>query len=98
MKTRITFFISFLLLVILMIGVSLPMRGVNAAPPAQGFVTATPGADGRILYTVVANDTCSSVAFQHGITVQQLRQYNTRLDENCTLSICLLYTSPSPRD
>ena len=87
MKTRTIFFISFLLLLILMIGVSLPMRGVNAAPPAQGFVTATPGVDGRILYTVVANDTCSSVAFQHGITVQQLRQYNTRLDENCTLSI-----------
>jgi murein DD-endopeptidase MepM/ murein hydrolase activator NlpD len=87
MKTRTTFLISCLLLVISMIGISLPMHGVNAAPPAQGFVTATPGADGRILYTVVANDTCSSVAFQHGITVPQLRQYNTRLDENCTLSI-----------
>ena len=84
MKTRITFFISLLCLAILTIGIALP---VNAAPPAQGFVTATPGADGRILYKVVSNDTCSSVAFQHGITVQQLRQYNTRLDENCTLSI-----------
>lgn len=86
MKTRTTFFFCFLLLVILTIGVALP---VNAAPPAQGFVTATPGADGRILYTVVATDTCSSVAFQHGITVQQLRLYNTRLDADCTLSIGL---------
>lgn len=84
MKTRTTFFISFLLFAFLMIGVALP---VNAAPPAQGFVTATPGPDGRILYAVVLGDSCSSVAFQHGITVPQLRQYNTRLDANCTLSI-----------
>jgi LysM repeat protein len=87
MKTRTTFFISFLLLAMLSIGAALPARGVNAAPPAQGFVTATPGADGRILYTVVTGDSCSSVAFQHGITVPQLRQYNTRLDADCTLSI-----------
>src|SRR5258706_7935248 len=87
MKTRTAFIISFLFLIILMIGVALPMNGVNASPPAQGFVTATPGADGRILYTVIAGDSCSSVAFKHGITVQQLRQYNTRLDESCTLSI-----------
>ena len=60
---------------------------MNAAPHAQGFVTATPGPDGRILYAVVSGDSCSSVAFQHGITVPQLRQYNTRLDANCTLSI-----------
>jgi murein DD-endopeptidase MepM/ murein hydrolase activator NlpD len=84
MKIRTTFFISFLLFTVLMVGVALP---VNAAPPAQGFVTATPGADGRILYTVVGGDSCSSVAFQHGITVQQLRLYNTRLDDACTLSI-----------
>jgi len=84
MKTRAIFLISFLLFTVLMIGVALP---VNAAPPAQGFVTATPGADGRIMYTVVGGDSCSSVAFQHGITVPQLRQYNTRLDANCTLSI-----------
>jgi LysM repeat protein len=87
MKIRTTFFICFLLFTMLMIGVALPAIGVNAAPPAQGFVTATPGADGRILYTVVSGDSCSSVAFQHGITVPQLRQYNTRLDADCTLSI-----------
>ena len=59
---------------------------VNAAPNAQ-FVTATPGPDGRILYTVVDGDNCSIVAFNHGITVPQLRQLNTRLDENCTLTV-----------
>jgi len=87
MKTRITFFLACLFLAMLMIGVVLPAHGVYAAPPAQGFVTSTPGADGRILYTVVAGDNCSTVAFQHGITVPQLRQYNTRLDNACTLSV-----------
>ena len=87
MKIRNIFFISFLIFAIFLIGIALPVNGVNAAPPAQGFVTATPGADGRILYTVVSGDSCSSVAFQHGITVPQLRQYNTRLDDDCTLSI-----------
>jgi len=65
----------------------LPARDVNAAPNLQGFVTSTPGPDGRILYTVVSGDNCSSVAFAHGITVPQLRQFNTRLDEGCTLTI-----------
>jgi len=87
MKTRTTFFLAFLFLAMLMIGIALPAHGVYAAPPAQGFVTSTPGADGRILYTVVAGDNCSTVAFQHGITVPQLRQYNTRLDNACTLSV-----------
>jgi LysM repeat protein len=87
MKTRIPIFIFCLLLAVLMIGIMLPANEVNAAPPAQGFVTATPGADGRILYIVAANDTCSSIAFKHGITVQQFRQYNTHLNDNCILSI-----------
>jgi len=87
MNTRSIIFISFLFFATLMIGIIAPVNGVNAAPPAQGFITATPGADGRIQYAVVAEDTCSSVAFKHGITVQQLRIYNTRLDDSCTLSI-----------
>jgi len=87
MKNRTTLLSSFLFICILAVAFTLPYQSVNAAPPAQGFVTATPGADGRIMYTVVAEDTCSSVAFKHGITIQQLRAYNTRLDEACTLSI-----------
>jgi hypothetical protein len=51
------------------------------------FVTATPLPDGRILYTVVAGDSCLQVSLLHAITVGQLRQYNTRLDENCTLTV-----------
>jgi LysM repeat protein len=84
MKNRTTIVI---LLFTLITGLSLSFRSAYAAPPAQGFVTATPGADGRILYTVVTDDNCSSVAFKHGITVQQLRQFNTRLDNDCTLAV-----------
>src|SRR5262245_17845383 len=87
MKIRSAFFIIIFFVAILVVGLALPANLVHAAPPAQGFVTSTPGPDGRILYTVVEGDNCSSVAFLHGITIQQLRQYNTRLDENCTLTI-----------
>src|SRR5215467_14701038 len=87
MKIRNTLFITFLIVIILIIGVMLPAESVNAAPPAQGFVTATPGPDGRILYTVKSGDTCSSVALIHNITVPQLRQYNTHLNPNCDLNI-----------
>jgi hypothetical protein len=83
MKNRTALVISFFFLCILTLGFILPAQ---AAPPAQGFVTATAGADGRILYTVIEGDNCSAVAFRHGITVAQLRSYNPRLDSNCTLS------------
>jgi len=87
MKTRATLLIGCLLLAVFVLGLVFPFSKVIAAPPMQGFVTATPGADGRILYTVVGGDTCSIVAFKHGLTVPQIRQFNTRLDENCTLYI-----------
>ena len=76
--------IVFIWTILLWLGISLP---VAAAPLAQGFVTNTPGPDGRILYFVQDGDTCSLVALKHGITVTQLRQFNSRLDENCTLTI-----------
>jgi murein DD-endopeptidase MepM/ murein hydrolase activator NlpD len=85
MKIRPLFFIILSFLALLFIS-TLPAGNANAAPNAQ-FVTATPGPDGRILYTVAEGDTCSSVALLHGISVPQLRQLNTRLDENCTLIV-----------
>ena len=84
MKTRLPFIIVFILIVLLLMGISLP---VAAAPSAQGFVTNTPQPDGRVLYNVQEGDTCSLVALKHGIGIAQLRQFNTRLDENCTLTI-----------
>ena len=86
MKFRITFFLGLLLVALLLIGIGAPARDAFAAPNLQGFITATPGPDGRILYFVVSGDNCSLVAANHNITVTQLRQFNTRLDENCVLN------------
>lgn len=77
---------SALLLVFLFVGMAPPANPANAAPNLQGFVTNTPGPDGRIIYTVVEGDSCSAIALNHGITVQLLRQYNTRLDDSCTIT------------
>lgn len=86
MKIGTTLFIFFLVLVLSLIGLMLPAGVASAAPQQQGFVTSTPGPDGRIIYIVKEGDTCSQVALLHGITVPQLRSFNTRLDENCTLT------------
>lgn len=86
MKVRLPFFLCIIGIGLLFLGIVLPRSGANAAPGLQ-FVTATPGPDGRILYTVVEGDNCGQVALLHGITIQQLRQFNTRLDENCTLTV-----------
>lgn len=60
----------------------------NAAPPMQAPIpTPTAGPDGRIIYVVQPGDNCYRVAALHGITVDQLRQLNSRLDENCTLTV-----------
>jgi hypothetical protein len=76
------FMILFLLIGLLLFGLWLP---ASAAPNAQQPVTPTPGADGRIIYVVQAGDNCFRVAALNAITVDQLRQLNSRLDENCTL-------------
>jgi hypothetical protein len=89
MNARLTLFVFFSIFILFLLGVILPLGGwgvAHAAPKAQ-FVTATPGPDGRILYTVVENDSCLQIALLHGITEVQLRQLNTRLDQNCTLLV-----------
>ena len=77
------FFILFTIISFLLLGLWLP---ANAAPNMQQVIpTATPGADGRILYIVQPGDSCYRVAAIHSITVEQLRQLNSKLDESCTL-------------
>lgn len=76
------FSVLFILVGLLLFGVWLP---AGAAPSAQQYVTPTPGADGRILYVVQAGDNCFRVAALHGISVDQLLQLNSDLDESCTL-------------
>ena len=86
MKIRAIFFVILFVLALSLIGIALPAIDANAAPDAQ-FVTATPGPDSRIIYIVAEGDSCSSIALLHGISVEQLRQLNSRLDENCTVTI-----------
>lgn len=76
------FLILLTILCFLMFGVWLP---ASAAPSLQQYLTPTPGTDGRILYKVKAGDNCFVVAALHNISVEQLRQLNSKLDENCTL-------------
>ncbi|MCA2000990.1 MAG: LysM peptidoglycan-binding domain-containing protein [Chloroflexi bacterium] len=77
------FSILFVAFSLFLFGLWLP---ANAAPNLQQIIpTATAGADGRILYVVQPGDNCFRVAAIHGITVEQLRQLNAKLDENCTL-------------
>ena len=76
------FFVLLALIGLLLFGLWLP---AGAAPRAQQYVTPTPGTDGRIVYIVQAGDNCFRVAALHTITVDQLRQLNSKLDENCTL-------------
>lgn len=71
------------LVILILFGLWLP---ANAAEPRQTTIpTPTPGPDGRIIYIVQPGDNCIRVAAIHLITVEQLRQLNSRLDENCTL-------------
>ncbi len=77
------FFILLTLVGLLLLGLWLP---VNAAPVVQQVVpTPTPGADGRIIYIVQPGDGCFRVAQLNNITMETLRQLNSKLDENCTL-------------
>jgi len=66
----------------LLLGLWLP---ANAEPYPQQFQTPTPGADGRILYIVQPGDSCFRIAAINSITVEQVRQLNSKLDENCSL-------------
>jgi hypothetical protein len=86
MKAHFPLILCLITLFFFFLSILLPLGGADAAPQAQ-FITATPGPDSRILYVVVEGDSCLQVALLHGITVQQLRQFNTRLDENCTLTV-----------
>ncbi len=51
--------------------------------PQAYYYTPTPQADGRILYTVKANDTCISIALLNGISEEQLRTLNNLKGDDC---------------
>ena len=64
-----------LVLVVLAIGRPAFAGGV-AVPDAQGFVTPTPGPDGKIIYTIQEGDSLWVIAANAGISVEQLRALN----------------------
>lgn len=77
------FLILFVLASLFLFGLWLP---AGASPNLQQQVaTPTAGADGRIIYVVQPGDSCTRVSLLTGISVDQLRQLNSQLDENCTL-------------
>jgi LysM repeat protein len=79
------FIILFILVTLLLVGLWLP---ANAAPRVQQQIsTPTPGADGRILYVVQEGDNCFTVSAKNSISIEQLRQLNSKLDENCTIIV-----------
>jgi len=61
----------------------------QAAPVSQGiqYATNTPNPNGNIYYIVQPNDTCLRIEYLYSISDTQLRQLNTKLDANCTLSV-----------
>lgn len=70
-----------LIAVLLLFGLSLPAQ---AAPSEQQFATNTALPDGRILYTVLAGDTCTKIGLLYNITIEQLRQLNQNINTDCT--------------
>lgn len=82
---RLLYITALALTLFLLASVSLPAQASGPSQLPQ-FSTPTPGADGRILYTVQAGDSCYRIEALTGVPVSQLRALNPQLDENCTLT------------
>jgi LysM repeat protein len=67
-------------------------RTVNAAPPSQmtPFPTPTPGPDGRIIYTVQANDTLLRISLISGVSIDEIRGLNNLMSDNISVGQPLL--------
>ncbi|HZU86018.1 MAG TPA: LysM peptidoglycan-binding domain-containing protein [Anaerolineaceae bacterium] len=58
-----------------------------ATPNGQVYyLTPTPQIDGRIIYIVKANDTCTSIGLLNNITVDRIRELNNIQDPACPLT------------
>ncbi|HCC79397.1 MAG: hypothetical protein A2X25_06725 [Chloroflexi bacterium GWB2_49_20] len=81
MKKKMTISIGILVVAFFLLRFSF---AVMAAPASQlqQFATPTAGPDGRIIYIVKANDTCSLISILTGVSQDLLRQMN-HLGENC---------------
>jgi len=74
--------IGLFLFALLVIAILLPTTGSSRLPQAY-YYTPTPGADGRIIYTVKENDTCISIALLNDIDEQVLRSLNNLQGDDC---------------
>lgn len=82
MKSKVI--LAFLLLALLGLVVAW-LRPVAASPAAQAaFPSPTPGADGRIIYTVKSGDTCERISLLFNVSIEYIRSSNL-LDQACTL-------------
>ena len=68
---------AFGLFCVALIGMFIFLPTTASAPlPQISLSTPTPGADGRIIYIVKENDTCTSISLLMGISEQELRELN----------------------
>jgi len=85
MKHKTKIFLSMICAGLLILGLVLMAQPAQARPAQQAyFQTPTPGADGRIVYTVKAGDTCISISLMTNVSLDQLRLLNDIKGE-CTL-------------
>ena len=81
MKTSQLWLAGLLALVLVAFALSAPAQ---AGPAPQQFATNTPLPDGRILYRVVAGDTCTKIQLLYAIGFETLRQLNQGINADCT--------------
>jgi hypothetical protein len=74
---------SGILISAMLLGLSIPVSASNEHPQAN-YATPTPDQNGRVIYVVQPNDTCTGIALWTGVDENRLRQLN-KLDENCTI-------------
>ncbi len=56
----------------------------DSFPPQVVYATPTPNAEGRVIYIVKPSETCSSISFLTGVSLDELRRLNN-LKEDCAL-------------
>ncbi|MGC1376196.1 MAG: LysM peptidoglycan-binding domain-containing protein [Anaerolineales bacterium] len=81
---HITLLTATILTLLLLASVTLTARAAGQQQ-GSGFVTPTPGPDGRIIYIVQEGDNCNLIAQRTGITFKQLLALNANLDANCLI-------------
>lgn len=85
MRRKLTILFGFMLAGLTLLVMAFPA----AASPAQQayYQTPTAGADGRVMYTVKAGDTCISISLLNNISVDDLRKLNNIVGPDCPVVV-----------